>query len=147
MVMVFRFDTSNGRRIDDQKKMLCGLGAHEEEQLRVLDDMKQVISTMRVGRHKSLVPFQKGILTSVEAIKGLYFELKAEGQRYLLTSRLNSDSVENLFSCIRGMGVSYDHPGPVEVHEFLFHLRIIGKNLFFLCQDIRNQGNFSLNLI
>lgn len=73
--------------------------------------MEELISSMRVHRKKFLLPFQKGILMSISSVRGLYEEIKNEGKNFLLTSHCNSDPTENLFSCIRTMGVSNDHPG------------------------------------
>ena len=94
--------------------MACGFGIHEHDQQEVLNEMQIVISTMRVCGRKCLLPFQKGILNSISSIRGLYEEIKAEGKTFLLTAHCNSDPTENYFSCIRTMGVSNDHPGPVD---------------------------------
>jgi hypothetical protein len=108
------FDVSNSRCIYSEKKLACGFGLHIQEQLGILDRMEKTISEMRVRGRKSLLPFQKGILLSISSIRNLYQEVKLEGKNCLLTAHCNSDAAENFFSCIRTMGVSNDHPGPVD---------------------------------
>jgi len=97
-----------------QKKLGCGLGIHIEEQVSVLDEMRSYISNLRVIGKKSLLPFQKGFLISISSTKALYKELSSEGIKCLLTAHCNSDPAENFFSCLRTLGGSNDHPGPVE---------------------------------
>jgi len=104
----------NSKTMNSTKKLACGLGIHQEEQLSILDQMKNSISTMRVIGKKSLLPFQKGILISIASTKGLFKEVSDQGLQFLLTAHCNSDPTENAFSCLRTMGVSNDHPGPVD---------------------------------
>ena len=110
----FRFDVMNSRRMYSEKKTACGLGIHVEEQMAVLDEMRNYISLLRVTGKKSLLPFQKGFLISIASTKALYNELSSEGLKCLLTAHCNSDPAENFFSCLRTLGGSNDHPGPVE---------------------------------
>lgn len=83
---------------------------------------------MIVGNHKSLIPFQKGILLTNKSLNELqqYVYIKYNVE-YILTSRLNQDVVENFFSYIRGMGGQNDHPNPL---DFKYRLKwyILGKN-------------------
>ena len=110
--------------------MSCGFGIHLEEQSAVLDQVKMVVSSMRRKNKASLLPFQTGILISVEALRGLFNALKdLFNVKFILTARLNQDPVENIFSQIRGIGSS--HPGPVDCANRL-RLLLLGKN----CQAI-----------
>ena len=59
-------------------------------------------------------PFQAGIIVGIKSVKALYLELKEEGLDYFLSTRVNQDCIENLFSCMRAMGGSNSHPSPVE---------------------------------
>ena len=43
-----------------------------------LDGMKEMTKSMRVGSKTSLLPFQKGILMSINSLKGLFEQLKRE---------------------------------------------------------------------
>lgn len=71
---------------------------------------------MRVGQHKILLPFQKGILLSNVSLVNLFKYLKSMYQvDYIITYHLNQDILENLFSYIRGMGGSNDHPTPLDI--------------------------------
>ena len=45
-------------------------------------------------------PFQTGIIVSIQSVRHLYHELRAEGISYLLTSKVNQDALENIFSSI-----------------------------------------------
>lgn len=56
-----------------------------------------------------------------------HFQDRFSGLTYILTRRLNQDILENLFSYLRAMGHSFDHPGPL---EFIYRLKkyILGKH-------------------
>ena len=69
-------------------------------------------------------PFQCGILISIKSTISLYRELKTEGASFLLTSRINQDGLENLFSTVRLMGGNNSHPSSVEVSNILRKLCI-----------------------
>lgn len=120
------FDIMNSRVPCHTKKMACGFGIHFQEQSAVLEKVKQVAGSMRRKNKSSLLPFQTGILISTAAIQGLYNDLKEKFNiKFILTSRLNQDPVENTFSQIRGMGSS--HPGPVDSANRL-RLLLLGRN-------------------
>lgn len=72
---------------------------------------------------------------SICSVLGLKNDLKHYKVEYLLTSRLNQDCLENLFTQIRGLGHYYEHPLPTEFKYWL-RLIILGINLedipFFL---------------
>ena len=124
------FDTCNSRTVHNVKPHRCGMGLHEAEQIQALMRMKSLMETMRYSdneERKSKKPFQKGIIISIESILSLYEEMKTEGYSYLLTSRLNQDCLENLFSRIRGMGSNNSHPTPVEAMNRV-RLLTIGKD-------------------
>lgn len=70
--------------------------------------------TMQIGS-KSLRPFQHGVIQWCYAMIALFNYVKARfNVQWVMTTRVNQDHLENLFSQIRGLGATYDHPGPVE---------------------------------
>ena len=76
----------------------------------------------------TLLPFQKGILQSINALKLLYADLRERhGIKYILTYRLNQDVIENFFNIIRSKSHNHEHP---DREEFRYRLRsyILGKN-------------------
>ena len=120
------FDIFNSRTPCDAKKMACGFGVHFEEQNSVLEKVCSCVESMRQRGRRSLLPFQKGMMISIRALQGLYQDLNKNFQvPFILTSRLNQDSVENTFSQIRGIGSS--HPGPMDCKNRL-RLILLGKN-------------------
>ena len=55
--------------------------------------------------------FEHGILAGIRSIQDLFKDLTQCQYKYILTSRLNQDVVENFFSCIRGLSSGPDtHP-------------------------------------
>ena len=127
------FDLFNSRVGFNTKKMACRYGVHFEEQDSVLEHTFSCVQSMRAKGRQSLLPFQKGMLLSIRALQGLFCEIKKSyGVKYLLTSRINQDSVENTFSQIRGIGSP--HPGPVESKNRL-RLILLGKNGKILVQN------------
>jgi hypothetical protein len=60
---------------------------------------------------KESIPFKEGLLCSIRSIKLMTLDLLQIHQyRYVLTSRLNHDVLENWFSLIRGKGGCRDNP-------------------------------------
>ena len=120
------FDTCNSRLVTDFiKPHKTAFGLCEERQLQALSDMEVMVSTMRFANNqtcKTKKPFQKGILAGISSLKTLYNELKAEGVKYLLTSRLNQDCLESFFSRVRSIGGDNTHPNCV---EFMNRVRTI----------------------
>lgn len=90
-------------------------GTNLDTQKNLLNKMSAFIANMRVGNHKGLIPFQKGILLTNRPIPELYDYVHDNYKvDYLLTSRLNQDVVENFFAYIRGMGGPNDLPTPLD---------------------------------
>ncbi|CAH1955417.1 unnamed protein product [Acanthoscelides obtectus] len=115
-------------------------GTDLDKQIRLLDEMSEVVSSMRIGKHKGLIPFQKGILLSNRSLKELLPYLREKyNVEYILTSRLNQDVLENFFSYIRGMGGANDHHSPL---DFKYRLRwyILGKNSSAIFTECRNES-------
>lgn len=122
------FDLMNSRNKFSGSVEKNAFGTDLEIQQELLDQVSRVVSSMVVGKHKSILPFQKGILLTSKSITELYRHVKSTyGVEYILTSRLNQDVLENFFSYIRGMGGANDHPNPL---DFVYRLRwyILGKN-------------------
>lgn len=106
-----------------------GLGVNWELQKKNLEKMLILAEGMVVGPSKAMkngrrekVAFQKGIICSINAVFALWEELKEEGFKYLLTSKLNQDCIENFFSGVRALGGADTHPDPV---QFCDRLRIL----------------------
>ena len=123
-----RFDTFNSRTKYSKKKLECGFGVHLEEQTAVIQKMMKAVEKMRcLGKRAQNLPFQKGIMISSQSLLGLREALhKRYKVDFLLTSHLNQDCIENLFSRVRALGGSYTHPTST---EFIYRMRklIVGK--------------------
>ena len=95
------FDTLNSRHVFDGKlhRSAFGLQNTLDAQYSCLMDFGKLMRDTRfVGRRKAL-PFQDGFVMSCTALRGLYSMLgRKYGLKYMLTSRLNQDCVENFFS-------------------------------------------------
>lgn len=76
---------------------------------------------IRVGNAKHLLPFQRGILTSINSTRGLFNEMSGSSMRfsYILTNKVNQDVVENLFSMIRKVGALHQKPSAVDAKRRL----------------------------
>ncbi|KAK9712222.1 THAP domain [Popillia japonica] len=67
-------------------------GIDLDNQEKILDNISSTMEQMIVGKHKSLISFQKGIILSNRSLKELYKHCNKEyGVEYLLTRRLNQD--------------------------------------------------------
>ena len=101
---------------------------HPEKQKKALVDYSTAIEGMLVVGKKTLMPFQRGILLTNNAMLKLYDKLQVKFPswfQYVLTRRLNQDVVENSFAQIRGMGGNHTQPGPVDFRQRL-RLYILG---------------------
>lgn len=119
------FDVFNTYMKYGKHSGLRGYGVNLNEQNRILDNMSHLISEMRVGKRRSLMQFQKGILLCNMSLKSLFqylqdnFSSDSFKVEYILTRRLNQDVLENFFSYIRSMGAANTHPTPVELRNRL----------------------------
>lgn len=116
-------------------------GIDLEKQYDILRNVSTLIEKIRVGKHKSLVPFQKGILLSNRSLSELYQYLHTKYKiEYILTARLNQDVLENFFSYIRGMGGPNDHPHPLDFkHRLKWY--ILGKYSNSIFTENQNVDN------
>lgn len=126
------FDVFNSKKKYEHSDR-CAYGINLEKQNKIINDMNQFIKKLRVGQRSTLLPFQKGILLCNKSLVEmfLYIQEKYSSEvfqaEYLLTSRLNQDILENLFSYLRMMGGAHDHPTPVELRNRL-KWYILGKH-------------------
>ena len=122
------FDTLNSRSKFSSAPYRSGFGVRLENQTRALESMRALVETMRFANNTAKtakLPFQKGILLSINSLLGLFKDLQKEGVDYLLTKNLNQDCLENFFSLLRSFGTS--HPGPVDVMHKI-KLILVGAN-------------------
>ena len=95
---------------------------------RALESMRLLVETMRFANNTAKtekLPFQKGILLSINSLLGLFEDLQKKGVDYLLTKNINQDCLENFFSLLRSFGTS--HSGPVDVMHKI-KLILVGAN-------------------
>jgi len=89
--------------------------------------MYDIFLKMRCIGKIGLLIFQKVILMHINGTKALLKVLQQNGLKYLLTSKINKDALENLFSQLRSRGGLNDHPSPLNA-LFRIRLIILGKN-------------------
>ena len=83
---------------DESKLLKCGLEVHFAEQKLALEKFHTTIFFLRVQGKKSLMAWQKGVLTSTTAILRIFDTLKEKfGIRYILTARFNQVSAHLYF--------------------------------------------------
>ena len=116
------FDVFNSRVTVADKTLRSPYGRHLEEQNIALNKMYDYVKNATVvGKETRSFPFLNGVLISIKALQALLPYVSMHyGLSYVLTHRLNQDVLENLFSQIRGMGRTHDHPNAM---EFRFRLR------------------------
>lgn len=96
------------------------------DKVNTLKQVLDVVCNMKFSGRNGWKPIQTGIQLSTATVLDLYNDLVLHGKySSLMTGRLTQDSVENLFSCIRGRGDS--HPSPV---HFRHNLRIISLSQY-----------------
>jgi len=103
-------------------------GLNLEDQNNCLEKVYKLIYSMRCQDKNVLLTFQKGILISNKSTQEHFKHLnKKYNISYILTHRLNQDSLESFFSLIKSRGGLNDHPIPLNA---MYRIRIIvlGKN-------------------
>ena len=109
-------------------KGVSAFGVNLNDQMKIIQKMTEVMTAMRVVRHRALLPFQKGIIITNKSLEGLYHYLVTTyNLEYIMTRRLNQDVLENFFSNMRSMGAVNTNPDAI---SFMYRLRwyILGKN-------------------
>lgn len=123
------FDVFNSMSKFGNHEGLHAYGIDLKKQNDILNKVTNMMKNMRVGKRKSLLPFQKGILLSNASLMHLYEDITSKNAniKYIMTNRLNQDVIENLFAYIRAMGANYDNPTPL---QFRYRLRwyVLGKH-------------------
>ncbi len=122
----------------NQKDVL--LRAKEEIGAMRTVNIKVLQTTGRLEPVNALLPFQKGFLVSIDAALELYDKIRNDyAAKFLLTSRINQDCLENFFSRIRYIGGSPDnHPGCCEFVS-RFRLLVLGQSSQYIIQSASVQ--------
>lgn len=127
------FDTMNSHGKCTKKQSRLAFGINLDAQITILNNMIDLMISMKVNsRRGGFFAFQKGVILSSESLKGLYSMIKdLFGVDYVLTRRLNQDSLEHFFGCIRQMTSTYDHPNAV---NFKYRIRklLLGKGVHLM---------------
>ncbi|KAL4112262.1 hypothetical protein QTP88_016083 [Uroleucon formosanum] len=98
-----------------------------KDQDALLKEVYETILNMRCIGKQNLQLFQKALLMNINGTKLLLQILMENNLLYLLTSKINQDSLENLFSQLRSRGGLNDHPSPLNALNRLRTI-ILGKN-------------------
>ena len=110
------FDTSNSRCMRDGLR--SAFGVFEAQQQEALEKMQFFIRNMVFKENRKPLPFMRGILCQIRALRALHEDLKECGHGILLTCRTNQDCVENIFSCFRGISAGpNDNPDQLQVMQ------------------------------
>ena len=105
------FDTLNSRHPMDSKVHRSGFGMPHalDQQYSCLMGFTRLMRESRVVGRRCLLPFQQGFIMTSCALRGLYSAVTRPevGMKYVLTSRLNQDCVENFFSQVHFLGLIF----------------------------------------
>lgn len=119
------FDLFNSGQKFHYKPTKC---AFTTSSLSYLTELQTFINSLQViGTERSL-PCVEGWKLNIACLKSLWQNLHDQyDYQFLLTNRLNQDSLENLFSCIRNSGGNSDSP---TAPKFVSHLKNVVTNSF-----------------
>ncbi|KAF0288499.1 Transposable element P transposase [Amphibalanus amphitrite] len=108
-------DVLNSAHPGDVKLLRRGYSGRPEQE-EALAALEKEVAGMRVGNARHLYPFQKGLLVTIRAVRGLTKDLQDQygTETYLLTRKLTQDKFESFFSQVRGRGGSSLNPTPTE---------------------------------
>lgn len=104
------FDIMNSSSKNGHKPSAAGFVASPYQ----LSILTQIINMFQNATVKGKTfPFQTGIVISSKSIMKLYADMKdIYSVSFLLTRRVNQDSLERTFGILRQMGSAFDHPEP-----------------------------------
>ena len=124
------FDVSNSRCLRDGLR--SAFGVFEAQQQAALEKMEFFVRNLVFKEKRKPLPFMRGILCQIRALRCVHEDLKNSGYPVLLTCRTNQDCVENIFSCFRGMSAGpNDHPDQLQVMQ--------RAKIRLLCSDDRDH--------
>ena len=102
-------------------------------------DILAYLQVLKPARSKKELPCILGWQITIKSIIELWKNLCTEKKyKFLLTSRLNQDCIENFFSTMRGCGGHRDNP---DVTQFRSSFRYIAVNKLFVDNSGRNCKN------
>lgn len=93
------FDVSDSYGKYSTKKAKCGLGVHEELQMKIIEDVKTLVahttfkSRKKNGKELLRPHFLAGVTCNANTLPELWSVLKAKGFEYLATHKLTQDSL------------------------------------------------------
>ena len=146
------FDVMNSSLIKDKKDLKCAFGLHLNEQkkalLKAIDVFTHLNQIKCPRKTDKLKPYQYGLILSSKSLLGLYDYLSTNYNfKYIITTRLNSDVVENFFSRLRDMCGTHRTPNCAEV-IMRFRIMAISRNAEFAvktaavkCEDSTNENS------
>ena len=137
------FDVMNSRFVGDfRNKLKVPLGYNEDctrEQLDALGKMEEVLKKLKVHStgHQDWI---KGILANIHSTIALYRDLVINGPfKYVITSRVNQDALENVFSQGRALGGNHNtHPGPQDWLNRITKIYVCAN--FDVVVDVKNAA-------
>jgi hypothetical protein len=121
------FDAVNSSQLKCQKPLKCAVTEHSDH-MSFFQTTLEWIGTLcvRDDTGKDItnnIKCIKGWQISISAIMQLWTDLRNDhGFDFLLTRRLNQDSVENTFSEVRQRGGNNDHPTPNSFRHLFKHV-------------------------
>lgn len=123
-------DNLNSRTLHDanpNRRSLSIFNSHVEDRLEnMLAEIKEWFFIDHTDRSLKTVPCLLGLQQTVSAVLQLWDDLREEKVAdFLLTSRLNSDPIENFFSVIRMHGGTYNNNPPVKSFRQAFRKNIV----------------------
>jgi len=100
------FDCLNSKKFYTSNPYTCAISEERPGQLQLLLSSKNWCEKLtKISKGKETrPPCFDGLVQTINAIQMIYIQQKELGYKFLLTSRLNQDVIENLFSIIRQRG-------------------------------------------
>ncbi len=118
------FDCVNSREKYDPKgkKLRNAYSVNLDIRSRCLEEFYAFVKDLRVVKHKKRMKWQNGMLQTTKSLMELYTKLQSSHSlEFLMSSRLNQDCLESMFSTIRYTGAGpFSTPGAL---EFQWRLR------------------------
>jgi len=143
------FDILNSKNLYSSNNYSCAISDERPNQLIFLNNailwLRNLELYRPIKRYGVKIPCFDGMIWTLNAIILLYLQQKELGYKYLLTSRLNQDILENTFSIYRQRGGFNNNP---TVRTFRTSFKILAKhNLMKSTENSNCESDNDLNLL
>ncbi|KAF4532723.1 hypothetical protein B566_EDAN011915, partial [Ephemera danica] len=104
---------------NEPNPLRCALADWNPQVERTLRHALEWLPTLKIADSGKTPPCFDGLIVSIKSTLQLWYDLKNDGAKFLLTSRLNQDPLENLFCILRQRSGNNNNPTAMQFRQNL----------------------------